>query len=225
MIPIIGVMIGLYILTRMVELIASSQKPLLRILGAVTAAGSTVGILLLIGTGTSLSDVNFRSSPTATSSATLSSLIDTAPSAADLHATWGVSESTNPLDDSPTVILRLPAASGRSRMGEAPALVLRCSRKKTDAYINWADFLGSDEATVTTRVGKGRAETGSWTLSTDNTATFYPSGAVSFIKSLMRVDTLVASTTPYNESPVTAIFVVTGLAEKVGPLQKACGWT
>jgi type VI secretion system protein VasI len=110
-------------------------------------------------------------------------------------------------------------------MGESPTLILRCSRKKTDAYISWNDFLGGDEASVTTRVGKAQADKRSWQLSTDKTATFYPSGAVSFIKSLMRVDTLVASTTPYNESPVTAIFVVTGLTENIGPLQRACGWT
>lgn len=225
MVPIIGVMIGLYILTRMVELIGSSQKLLLRILGYVTAAGSVVGILLLIGSSSSLPDLNFRSSTRPASPAILSGLVDSVSGETGGRAAWGVSESINPLDDSPTVILRLAAASGHSRMGEAPILILRCSQKKTDAYINWNDFLGSDEAAVTTRVGKGQAETHSWGLSTDKTATFYPASAVSFIKSLVKVDTLIASTTPYNESPVTALFVVTGLNEKIGPLQKACGWT
>jgi type VI secretion system protein VasI len=40
----------------------------------------------------------------------------------------------------------------------------------------------------------------------------------------MTVDTLVAETTPYNESPITAIFVVKGLSEKIPPLRAACGW-
>lgn len=224
MIPIIGVMIGLYILTRMVELIGSSQKLLLRILGAITATGSAIGILLLFGSSISFSDLGLRSSSRSLTPVTSGSMLDSTPTGLGGQSAWDLTESKNPLDDSPTVVLRLAASSGRSRMGEPPTLILRCARKKTDVYINWNDFMGGDEAPVTTRVGRAPAEKSSWGLSTDKAATFYPSVAVSFIKSLMLVDTLVASTTPYNESPVTAVFVVTGLTQKISPLQKACGW-
>ncbi|HET9636712.1 MAG TPA: type VI secretion system-associated protein TagO [Gemmatimonadaceae bacterium] len=223
MIPIIGVMIGLYILTRMVELITSSQKPLLRVLGTITALGSAVGITLLTASSTSLADLGSRSS-SAASPPSLAYLVDSLTGSSKV-STWEVSQSTNPIDDSPVVTMRLEAVSGHSRFGDSPTLILRCSRKKTDAYIVWNDFLGTDETTVTTRVGKGQALAQSWTLSTDNKATFYPSNVVSFVKSLLQVDTLVARTTPYSESPVTAIFVVTGLKEKIEPLQKACNWT
>ena len=105
-----------------------------------------------------------------------------------------------------------------------PTLILRCKSKATDLYVNWNNFLGSDEATVTTRIGREPASKKAWTLSTDNQASFYPGSPVGFIKQLMAGDTLVAMTVPYNESPVTATFVISGLADKIEPLRKACGW-
>jgi type VI secretion system protein VasI len=84
--------------------------------------------------------------------------------------------------------------------------------------------MGSEETTVTTRIGSSPAMTKSWSLSTDSKATFYPGSPVSFIKGLMAADTLVAQATPYSESPVTVTFPITGLTDKIAPLRAACGW-
>lgn len=87
----------------------------------------------------------------------------------------------------------------------------------------WSDYLGS-EARVTWRVGDEDAEVARWSLSTDNEATFYPYDDISFIKQLLGTDRFVAQVTPYDESPITAVFDLTGLANVIHPLQEACGW-
>jgi type VI secretion system VasI family protein len=229
MIPIIGTMIGLYVITRMLELAVTDRRLYLRILAFLTAAGNLIGIVLLFTGSISLgSDLN---ATTDTNPSTMSSFMDSVTSATSgltdgtpSTPSWQLSQSTNPIDDSPSVVLTLPASSGRSRMGEPPTLVLRCSRNQTDVYVNWSDYMGSEEVSVTTRVGKGAARTRTWNTSTDNVATFYPGRPVEFIKELMSVDTLVLRATPYGESPITAVFEVRGLTEKAAPLQAACGW-
>ena len=136
---------------------------------------------------------------------------------------WNVSIETDPLDDSRKVTLVLLAESGSDQWGNPIGLILRCSSGRTDVYIAWQDYLGS-EADVTWRVGDEDARTARWTLSTDKEATFYPYDEIAFIKQLLTVMRLVAQVTPYNESPVTAIFDLTGLSNVIGPLQEACGW-
>jgi type VI secretion system protein VasI len=224
MIPIIGGMIGLYMITRMVELLSGGARPHIKVFAAITAIANVIGIIALMKSGSDLSSVFGGPSSTPSIVAPLSGLDTSFTSNASDEPSWDVRQTTNPIDDSPTVVLSISAASGKSRMGEAPTLILRCSQRETTAYIHWNDFLGSDGVSVTTRLGKKEAQTRTWQLSSDNTATFYPGNTVQFIKALVSADTLVAKTTPYNESPVTAVFAVTGLADKLTPLQTACGW-
>lgn len=222
MIPIIGVMIGLYVITRMVEVIASNSRSFIKVIAGITAVGNGLGIVALVTNGSEVSSVFGRRTSAERPTSSLIGLDSL--SSSSVSPTWTVNQSTNPIDDSPTVILSLEASSGKSRMSQAPTLVVRCARKQTEVYILWNDYLGSDEIAVTTRLGKNEAQTRSWTLSSDNTAAFYPGNDVQFVKALLGADTLVARTTPYNESPVTAVFAVTGLSDKISPLQTACGW-
>lgn len=145
-------------------------------------------------------------------------------SAVSVVPAWEVSQTANPIDDSPTVVLSIDAGSPSSSLRSAPSLILRCKSKNVDVYINWRQFLGSDETDVTVRLGRAAATRNSWGLSTDNEATFYPGRASTFITQLMSVDTLVAMTTPYSESPVTAVFAVSGLSSKIAPLREACSF-
>ncbi len=134
---------------------------------------------------------------------------------------WKTKIETNPIDDSETVILLLEADEGRTKFNKTPALIIRCKSDEIQIYISWNDYLGS-EAYVLTRLGKQIAETDEWGLSTDNSATFYPGNPLSFIKSLLKVDTFIAQVTPYNESPVTAVFDVKGFNVVVKPLLDTC---
>lgn len=137
---------------------------------------------------------------------------------------WNVSIDTNPIDDSKTVTLYLVADSGKSSMlGEPVVLFIRCKSLETNLFINWRDYLGS-EAIVLTRIGKEKAETRNWSLSTDSQATFFPRNEVDFINKLLVVDSFVAQVTPYGESPVTAIFDIKGLSNAIKPLREVCNW-
>jgi len=147
---------------------------------------------------------------------------------------WVVSETTNPMDDTRQVTLILPAelTSTVSRMGDRPIFVARCMSNTTEAYINWNDYLGDDSSSVysdwknvTIRIGDEAAIQQRWGVSTDSRATFAPGWAGSLLRQMAGANTLVARTTPYNASPVTAIFDTTGMAEALVPLMETCGWT
>ena len=135
---------------------------------------------------------------------------------------WQTSKKQNPIDDSITATAVLAADSGNSRFGNPIALVVRCSSTGTVLYINWQDYLGSS-ADVTFRIGKAAAERREWQLSTDSQATF-ANNPIKKLKTMLEARKLVAQVTPYNESPVTAIFDLTGIKKAVGPIRETCAW-
>lgn len=144
----------------------------------------------------------------------------TEPSAGD----WLVQTQKNPIDDSQTTFVGLEAEQGSSRWGEPVYLVIRCKSNKTEMWINWEDYLGSDRIMVTTRIGDQEAETRPWSLSTDKKSSFYLGSPIGFIKRMMGADSFVAQTTPYNENPVTAVFNTSGLESAIEPLRANCSW-
>lgn len=135
---------------------------------------------------------------------------------------WIVSISINPLDDSKTVIANLKADSGADYLGRKVGLVARCKSNVTDFYINWQDFLASNTS-VTSRIGKNEAQTFNWDPSTNNKATFHPR-PIEFLRNVMGESSFVAQITPYNSSPTTAVFDITGIDNALEPLMKTCGW-
>lgn len=135
---------------------------------------------------------------------------------------WDVDINVNPIDDSKTVTIVLDAESGKNKWGDAVYLVARCKSNSTDLYIGWNDYLGH-ETSVLTRIGDNKAVTQRWALSTDKKATFSPK-AVPFLKEMLKSQKLIAQVTPYNESPVTAVFNTTGLENAIKPLRETCGW-
>lgn len=138
---------------------------------------------------------------------------------------WSVSDTTNPIDDSRTVVISVEADSPRTGLRRLkPDLVIRCSSNRTEAYISWHNFINTDGATVTTRIGDAAAIRNHWQTSTDHEATFFPGSPISVIKSMLGQRKFIAQVTPYSESPVTAIFDITGIEKAIEPLRKTCGW-
>ncbi|NJD10219.1 MAG: hypothetical protein FIB01_07175 [Gemmatimonadetes bacterium] len=176
-------------------------------------AGLTTGVLSRFMSGSGGTDSSALTSDTGgfTSS-------DEAPLSATV---WSLTESTDPA----TVTLALAASSLEGTEGrEAPALILRCTDGKTEAYIDWHTYLAMDSATVSTTVGDATAVEQPWSVSTDSEASFFPGSPQSFIMQLLDAEKLVATTTPFGESAVTATFGVKGLSDTIEPLRKACGW-
>lgn len=135
---------------------------------------------------------------------------------------WDVSEKVNPIDDSKTVTLFLEATTGKNKWNKKVYLVARCQSNKTDVYIGWNDYLGR-EASVLTRIGSNKAVTSSWSLSTDSKATFHIK-PIAFLKKMENSNNLIAQITPYNESPLTAVFDTIGLSNALVPLRETCNW-
>lgn len=126
---------------------------------------------------------------------------------------WIVNVETDPLSDETVLFFAIPATSGRSAYGDAPVLALRRSGSVESVYIIWEDYLADDTQTVQYRIDDGETQRRQWNVSTDNTATFYTGDVMELIRRLVDADRFVARTTPYSESPVTAVFDLAGLSE------------
>jgi len=151
---------------------------------------------------------------------------------------WLYKKGIDQIDDSTVISFVLVSDSGQSVLGKSVSLIVRYrsgkNKEKTELYINWHDYFsgqyingGYDNTTpVTYRLGIKKAKTSCWAIGTDHTATFYvkpwsllniPSSknTIKFIRKLFDVDRFVVRATPYNESPITAVFDVRGLRDAV----------
>lgn len=149
-----------------------------------------------------------------------------------ISSKWSVSENLSPMDDSKTVTLHLESSEpiqNRYRGVSAADLYIRCQEKTTALYFVYADnFLSSIQGygQVTYRVDDKPSAKKNMTESTDNKALGLWSGGASipFVKSMFGGENLVVRITPFNESPVTAQFQISGLEDAIKPLRAACGW-
>lgn len=145
---------------------------------------------------------------------------------------WTIATQVNPLDDTPTVTLGLPATTALSRFGRPITLVVRCQSGRTEASVLWHDFLGTDAPAfqgrwknVVARLGDEPAVTAPWPTSVDEVSTLMPEPVVDTLRRMAAEATFVAQTAPLNATPVTAEFDLTGMAEALRPLADACGWS
>ena len=155
-----------------------------------------------------------------------------APSPPIDDGAWMSQTSTNPLDDSRTVVALLDAVEGVGGLSRDPIrLIARCQSNETEAYVTWHDFLGDDDLDnvyserkrVTYRFPPTDAQTEMWNVSTDNDSTFVDR-PIPFLRTLVASERLVVQTTPYGESPSTAIFALAGAEATISPIAEECGW-
>lgn len=139
---------------------------------------------------------------------------------------WVIREKTDPLTDNSVYTAMILADSGKGRYGNHISLLIRCENNTTEMYINWASYLGRDDISVTYRIGKDKAVTSRWGLSTDSKATFFPGSPIPALKEIIESDTpsLVANLTPYNSNPITAVFNTSGAKEALSDIRESCGW-
>ncbi len=144
---------------------------------------------------------------------------------------WITSTDINPLDDSKIITIGLDATGYVEKYANPVRLYIRCKSNKTELYVAWDDYLGDDSNSVyedwkyvTVRIGASKANKQRWTVSTDGKATFMPSSPIETLRKIAKSERLVLQTTPYNESPVTAIFDVKGMGDAILPLADECGW-
>ncbi len=141
---------------------------------------------------------------------------------AEIEKDLYVWEKVDPFDDVNTVYFSLSADKTRSS-NENVSLVIRARPDETEVYIRWDNYLGS-EAYVTSRIDDGAVDEREWSISTDKEATFYPGDTVELIHAFINAEKYVVKITPYNESPVTAYFDLSGFSRKAEKYREYLNW-
>jgi type VI secretion system protein VasI len=136
---------------------------------------------------------------------------------------WKTSTDTDPLTDKSVHFAILEATDGRGRFGEKVQMTVRCKNGKTEVYVDWATFLGSDGINVTSRIDKAQAEKSYWGVSTDHKASFMPS-PVPTLKKMSGGTTYAVNLTPFSDSPITAIFDIAGAETAFKDIRRDCKW-
>lgn len=152
------------------------------------------------------------------------------PAAPAAAGKWSESRKTSPMDDSQTVVMGLDAENEvRGWLkSERPRLIVRCMENRTEVYmvtgmsasIESGDL---DRHTVRVRFDDATAQQQSWTESTDNQALFAP-GAIAFARRLASAKTLRMQFVPFNASPATVTFDVSGFDQHIEKVAAACKW-
>ena len=145
---------------------------------------------------------------------------------------WLVSEDRSSFDDSATVAVSLGSSEDvRGQFGApGPAKIyLRCMENTTSVYLLVNDLFLSDIqgfGQVQYRIDEQPSAKVRMNSSTDNKALGLWDGgtAIPMIKKLLEGKGIVFRVTPFNESPIEFSFDLSGIANAVAPLRKACSW-
>lgn len=147
--------------------------------------------------------------PKAISSATTGGNV--APSIAD---EWNLVQFPDKMDNTPVVILKKSGSSGSS-------MTIRCSKRRTDAYIDTNTILG--DGSVRIKFDESAPVHQVWNKSTDDKALFAPD-AIAFARRLSTARTFLLEFRPFQEGAQTISFDVTNLNGNLGKVSDACNW-
>lgn len=144
---------------------------------------------------------------------------------------WDVTEGVSRLDDSTTIMLTLESAEWSNCWPDnnPHVLFLRCKENTTSAFMTFGGCFMSDlqgHGRVQYRIDREPAGTKSMLSSTDNEALglWHGRRSIPFIKEMFGRQELFVRAVPFNESPVTATYNISGIEEAIEPLREACNW-
>lgn len=147
---------------------------------------------------------------------------------------WSVQTKRSEFEDTTDVYMssesKAPVACNMFGSHQPATLHLRCQENTTAIYIATNCHLASGfqgYGKVDVRVDDKKAASVSMDVSTDNEALGFWRGnqAIPFIqRQLLGGETLRVRFTPFNASPVSAEFDLSGIDEAIAPLRKQCGW-
>lgn len=152
---------------------------------------------------------------------------------ADVDGVWIVETQKSEFKDTTDVFLRVasekPVQCGQFRGPSHITLFLRCM-ENTTAIMIYGDchfasgFRGYGK--VEYRIDDQTAGARNFEASTDSEALGLWSGgrSIPFIRNLFGGKQLLLRATPFNQSPISMKFNITGLEEAITPLRESCGW-
>lgn len=121
------------------------------------------------------------------------------------------------------VELAREASRGVNSTGISPTLHLRCVDGESEVVIVWYEDPEGSDNDVTTQIGDADAVRRTWTNRHEDSTVFPADSAGIFIQRLVGADSLTASTNLYKRMPVTAVFDLSGLGDRITPLRESCG--
>jgi hypothetical protein len=143
---------------------------------------------------------------------------------------WHTIESKSQFDDTRTVVLSLAAENKiQGWLATAvPQLLLRCQEGRTEMYVAvgmpaTVELGEFQRHTVRIRYDDEAPISLITNESTDNKSLFFPD-AMTSIRRMWTSHILLVGFTPFNASPVTVRFDVSGLPFAIQPLRDACRW-
>jgi type VI secretion system protein VasI len=151
-------------------------------------------------------------------------------SAAIPKSKWDISEDKSKLDGSRTTVAVLPAAEVNiaKSFGEVSAfLVLRCSEKRTSAYVSFGNsMVAYGRIPVSYRVGKKPPTSVKWPASQDYKAygPFDSQPSIALIKDLMPAEDFFVRGHSDMHGTSEAYFKLEDIAAAVQPIRENCGW-
>lgn len=129
---------------------------------------------------------------------------------------WQLSIDTDRMDNTPTVYLSKLAENGQGGM-----LAIRCIRRKTELVVATDDVL--DNGSVRIKFDDAKPDQQVWSESSNHQGLF-ASDPIGLARRLTKTDSFLFEYKPFQKQPKTVEFKVNGLADKLGPLEEACGW-
>ena len=140
------------------------------------------------------------------------------------NGAWEVLLDEDPITDKQRFFLTLESENAVSSLGVPVRLVVRCIEGgDNDVFVQWHEYLGDTNPSVTTRLGDARPRQERWGLSNDRQATFVRKNQLLLIEKFLYHDRYVAKVTPYRENPITATFDLSGFQESLQEHAYICG--
>lgn len=152
---------------------------------------------------------------------------------ADLGGNWSIRTDTSEFKDTSDVYMSVeseePLSCGMFNTEQKARLILRCKENTTSLIIVTACHLASGfhgYGRVEYRIDDEKARSRNFDESTDNKALGLWNGgsSIPFIKQMFGHERALFRFTPFNESPVTARFDISGVETAIAPLREACHW-
>jgi len=138
---------------------------------------------------------------------------------------WITKSETNKMTDQTdfVAINTSPDIYNKAGSSRETSLVLRCSENKTEVYLSFSDYMGSDSPRVTIRLDGGKPVKKAWGGGEGGDAAFAPQ-PIQFIKELAKHKKVIFGFEPYGTTMQVVEFDLSETDKVMENLSQACKW-
>lgn len=138
---------------------------------------------------------------------------------------WITKSETNKMTDQTDFVALNTSPDTYNKAGSTreTTLVLRCSDNKTDVYLSFSDYMGSDSPRITMRLDDGKPVKKTWGGGEGGDAAFAPQ-PIQFIKELAKHKKVIFGFEPYGTTMQVVEFDLSEIDKVLENLSQACEW-